>query len=322
MVLATYPTSLDIDEHYLSMMFYSCAQEEPDTIFRVFPSKEIDERAAVACKSTERSGVRDDYCITALLNPEEEGSAYKEILTKTLQRIISSSGDPLKLKGRYRQILADSYRKIERRGGSRDRSLCPYMYERPVKDDELASYCRVVKKECYLSIYQMPGYPQCPRYIRRQRKNQLSNARRIVRAGIQKILDEYDLQRQETRGRGVGPWTEPVHKILDRIFTVLSVSDETVDYAHSIVEYIGREGLFQGHPRPIIAASIAYMSAKHTGDALPENDIIELVGCSRTSLRRNFRELRTLLDSDSKKFTQQRRIRRTRKQKKAISRAE
>lgn len=305
------------------MMFYSCALEEPGTVFQVFPTKDVTERAAITCTRTVRDGVEDDFCITALLTSEEEGSAYEEILNSTLERILKTKSDSTKRSTRYRQILSDSYRKIERRGGSRDRSLCPYKYERPVKGDKLTSYCRVVKKQCYLTIYEMSGYPQCPRYIRRERQIQLANARRLVRAGINRILEDYDQERQKSKKLKPGAWSEPVHAILERLFAILSVSPETEDYSHRIVEYVGKEGLFQGHPRPIIAASIAYYSAKQVGDSLPENDIIELVGCSRTSLRRNYRELRNLLSSDDKKLPQhKRRQRRTSSQEKAVSRAE
>jgi hypothetical protein len=305
------------------MMYYGSVPQDRGISFQVFPSKEVKERAAVACSRTMRDGAEDDICITVLLTAEEEGPAYEEILIKTLQRITKASGNLANRKRRYRQILSDSYRKIERRGGSRDQSLCPYMYERPIDADELTSFCRVVKKQCYLTIYEMPGYPQCPRYIRRQRQNQLANARQLVRAGIQRILEDYDQERQKFKDSKPGSWTEPVHSILDRLFAILEVETETEEYAHKIVEYVGQEGLFQGHPRPIIAASIAYYSAKQTGDSLPENDIIELVGCSRTSLRRNYRELRNLLSSDEKKLPQYKhRRRRSTPPKKAITRAE
>lgn len=314
---------MEIDTEQLSMMFFNCAPEETGHIFKVFPSKDVTERAAVACTRSLRDGVEDDICITALLTAEEEGSVYEEILTSTLQRLLKSKGDPAKKQRRYRQILSDSYRKIERRGGSRDRSLCPYMYERPIRDDEITSFCRVVKKQCYLTIYEMPGYPHCPRYIRRQRQIQLANARQLVRAGIQRILEDHDQQRQDAKHHKPGTWSEPIHTILDRIFAVLSLSEKTEDLSHNIVEHVGKEGLFQGHPRPIVAASIAYYAAKQTGDSLPENDIIELVGCSRTSLRRNYRELRNLLGSDIKKLPIQKpRRRRTTTQDKAVTRAE
>jgi hypothetical protein len=303
-------------------MYYSCAPEGNGTSFQVFPNKEVKERAAITCTRTKREGADDDICLTVLLTAEEEASAYEEILYKTLQRIIKTAGNPANRKRRYRQILSDSYRKIERRGGSRDQSLCPYMYERPIKNSELTSFCRVVKKQCYLTIYEMPGYPQCPRYIRRQRQIQLTNARQLIRAGIQRILEDYDNERQKFKDQKPGSWGEPVHAILDRLFAILEVETETEEYAHNIVEYVSQEGLFQGHPRPIIAASIAYYSAKQTGDSIPENDIIELVGCSRTSLRRNYRELRTLLSSDEKKLPQHKRRRRTTAQKKAHTRAE
>jgi hypothetical protein len=190
---------LELDTEQLSMMFFNCAPEETGHIFKVFPSKDVTERAAVACTRSLRDDIEDDLCITVLLTAEEEGSVYEEILTSTLQRLLKSKGDPVKNQRRYRQILSDSYRKIERRGGSRDRSLCPYMYERPIRDDEITSFCRVVKKQCYLTIYEMPGYPQCPRYIRRQRQIQLANARQLVRAGIQRILEDHDQQRQDAK---------------------------------------------------------------------------------------------------------------------------
>jgi hypothetical protein len=303
-------------------MYYSCAAEGNGDSFQVFPSKEVKERAAVACTRTTREGAEDDVCITVFLTSEEEGTAYQEILDNTLQRITKTSGNPANQKRRYRQILSDSYRKIERRGGSRDQSLCPYMYEKPLKGGKLTSFCRVVKKQCYLTIYEMSGYPQCPRYIRRQRQIQLVNARQLIRAGIRRILEDYDHERQKFKDSKPGTWSEPVHAILDRLFAILEVETETEEYAHSIVEYVGQEGLFQGHPRPIIAASIAYYSAKQTDDSIPENDIIELVGCSRTSLRRNYRELRTLLNSDEKKLPQHKRRRRTTSQEKTLTRAE
>jgi hypothetical protein len=314
---------LDFSFEHLSMMFYNCALEEPGTVFQVFPTKDVTERATIVCKRIIRDGVEDDFCIVVLLTSEEEGSAYKEILNSTLERILKAKSASSKRPRRYREILSDSYRKIERRGGSRDRSLCPYKYERPVKGDKLISYCRVVKKQCYLTIYEMSGYPQCPRYIRRERQIQLANARQLVRAGINRILEDYDRQRQESGSHKPGAWSEPVHAILDRLFAILSVSSETEDYSHNVVDYVGKEGLLQGHPRPIIAASIAYYSAKQTGDSLPENDIIELVGCSRTSLRRNYRELRSLLSSDDKKLPQLKgRQRRISTQEKSVTRAE
>jgi hypothetical protein len=304
-------------------MYYTCAPQDNGTSFQVFPFQEVKERAAVACTRTTREGAEDDICITVLLTAEEEGTAYEEILNNTLERIVTTSVNSSNRKRRYRQILSDSYRKIERRGGSRDQSLCPYMYERPIKNDELTSFCRVVKKQCYLTIYEMPGYPQCPRYIRRQRQIQLTNARQLVRAGIRRILEDYDHERQKFKDQKPGVWSEPVHAILDRLFAILEVQPETEEYAHNVVEHVGKEGLFQGHPRPIIAASIAYYSAKQVGDPIPENDIIELVGCSRTSLRRNYRELRTLLTSDEKKLPQHKRRRRTAStKKKAATRAE
>lgn len=297
-VLAKHPASLQIDPDYLSMMYYSCAQDELGTIFQVFPTKEVTERAAVTCMRALRDGMENDFCITALLNKEEEGSVYEEILTKTLNRVLKTKVQPARRSRRYKEILSDSYRKIERRGGSRDQSLCPYMYERPITNGDLVHFCRVVKKQCYLTRYEMTGYPQCPRYIRRQRQIQIENARQLVRAGIQRILEEHDQARQKETGVKAGAWTEPVHTILNRLFAVLDLSSDTETLAHKILDKVGREQLFQGHPRPIVAASIAYYSAKQTGDSLPENDIIELVGCSRTSLRRNYRELRTVLTSD------------------------
>ncbi len=107
------------------------------------------------------------------------------------------------------------------------------------------------------------------------------------------------------------------------MFAILEVKPETEQYAHNVVEHVGKGGLFQGHPRPIIAASIAYYSGKQTNDSIPENDIIELVGCSRTSLRRNYRELRSILGSDEKKFPKYKRRRRQKTtQEKSITRAE
>jgi hypothetical protein len=304
------------------MMYYGSAPQDGGATFHVFPSNEVKERAAIACTRITREGAEDDICLTVLLTAEEEGDAYKEILLKTLQRITTTKGNPANRKRRYRQILSDSYRKIERRGGSRDQSLCPYMYERPIKDGEMTSFCRVVKKQCYLTIYEMPGYPHCPRYVRRQRQNQLVNARQLTRAGIQRILEDHDQERQKFKGKQPSAWTEPIHAILDRLFAILEVEPATDEYAHNVVEYVGQEGLFQGHPRPIVAASIAYYSAKQTGDSIPENDIIELVGCSRTSLRRNFRELRNLLGSDEKKLPQYKRRRRATSKEKAVTRAE
>lgn len=196
------------------------------------------------------------------------------------------------------------------------------MYERPVDDDKLASYCRVVKKPCYLTIYEMKGFPQCPRYIRRQRRIQLANARRIVHAGIQRILEEVDSKRQFQKEREPSSWTEPVHAIIDHLFSVLPVKDETIDFAHRIIDEVGQKGLFQGHPRPIIAASIAFLCAKQMGDDVPENDIIELVGCSRTSLRRIYRELTALLAAEKRQKAQPRRRKGRRQMKQAVSRAE
>jgi hypothetical protein len=303
------------------MMYYSCAQDEPGANFQVFPTKEVTERAAVTCIRGLYDGVENDFCITALLTQEEEGSVYEEILTNTLQRVLNTKVQAPRRPRRYREILADSFRKIERRGGSRDQSLCPYIYERPLTDEDLVHFCRVVKKQCYLTRYEMKGYPQCPRYIRRQRQIQIENARQLVRAGIQRILEEHDQARQKGADVKPGAWTEPVHTILDRLFAVLDLSTDTEALAHKILNQVGKDRLFQGHPRPIVAASIAYYSAKQTGDSLPENDIIDLVGCSRTSLRRNYRELRTLLNSDST-LTQPKQRRRTTQTSKSISRAE
>jgi hypothetical protein len=277
-------------------MFYSCAQEEPDRVFQVFPSSEVDVRAAAVYTRTKRSGARDDFCLVAFLDPEEEGSAYQEVLQSTLERVIAAGGEASDQGKQCHSILADAFRRIRRPGGSRERALCPYTYERPV-DEEFVSYCRVVKKPCYLRIYSMTGFPQCPRYVRKQRRLQLANARRIVRAGIQRILDDADEKRQLPKGRRTEAWTEPVGAILDRLFTVLPVSEATSTLSRRLVQEIHRKGAFQGHPRPIVAASIAYLAAKLTGDHVPENDIIELVGCSRTSLRRNYRELHDYLNA-------------------------
>jgi hypothetical protein len=283
-----------VDQQKLALMFYSCAQEKPDTVFQVFPSSEVDLRAAAAYARTKRSGARDDFCLVAFLDPEEEGAAYQDVLQSTLNRMIAAATDASKQGRQCRAILADAFRKIRRRGGSRERALCPYTYERPI-DEDFVSYCRVVKKPCYLRIYSMAGFPQCPRYVRKQRRTQLANARRIVRAGIQRILDDADEKRQLPKGASARPRIEPVGAILDRLFTVLSVSEETNALSHRIVSEIRQKGVFQGHPRPIVAASVAYLAAKMTGDRVPENDIIELVGCSRTSLRRNYRELHEYL---------------------------
>jgi hypothetical protein len=290
-VLAKYPASLELDIDQLTMIFYSCAQEERNEVFQVFPAVDVNLRAATVYTRANQSGTHDDFCLTVLLQPEEEPSAYQEVLMNVLKRVTKVNGDPPNRRRRYRQILADAFRKIKRRGGFRDQSLCPYTYERPVDDDEIASYCRVVKKTCYLTIYQMAGYPQCPRYIRRQRQTQLANARKILRAGIQRILEESDSERRKP-GKRNGAWTDPIHAILDQLFSVLNVTNDTTELAHHFVDQIQKGGRFQGHPRPIIAASIAYLAAKETGNSIPENDIIELIGCSRTSLRRNCRELR------------------------------
>ena len=302
-------------------MYYSCAQDELGANFQVFPTKEVTERAAVTCIRGFHDGVENDFCITVLLTQEEEGSVYEEILTNTLRRVLNTKVQAPRRPRRYREILADSFRKIERRGGSRDQSLCPYIYERPLTDEALVHFCRVVKKQCYLTRYEMKEYPQCPRYIRRQRQIQLENARQLVRAGIKRILEEHDQARQKDMDVKTGAWTEPVHTILDRLFAVLDLSTDTEDLAHEILNKVGEDRLFQGHPRPIVAASIAYYSAKQTGDSLPENDIIELVGCSRTSLRRNYRELRNLLNSDSTPTTPKQR-RRTTQTPKSLTRAE
>ncbi len=290
-MLAKYPVSLELDVNQLTMMFYSCAQEEPDEVFQVFPSADVNLRAATVYTRTNQSGKQDDFCLTVLLRPEEEPSAYQEVLMNLLKRVIKIDEEPANRRRRYRQILADTFRKIKRRGGFRDQSLCPYTYERPVDDDEIASYCRVVKKTCYLTIYQMAGYPQCPRYIRRQRQAQLANARKILRAGIQRILEDSDAARRKP-GKRNGAWTDPIHAILDKLVSILNVTSDTTELAHQFINQIQKDGRFQGHPRPIVAASIAYLAAKETGNSIPENDIIELIGCSRTSLRRNCRELR------------------------------
>jgi len=285
-VLAKHPKLLSVDYDRLALMFYSCAQVEPGKVFKIFPSREVDIRAAVAYERIDRYEGEEQYCVAVLLSQEEEGTAYQEVLMSILNRVASVDGDQETRTLRYRRILNEAYRRMQRRGGSRERSLCPYMYERPVDGGKVVAYCREVKKPCYLTIYQMSGYLQCPRYIRRQRRIQLRNARRIVRAGIQRILADADRRRS---GRSV--WSTPVHAILDRLFGVLPVSQETIKLAHRLADQVGERGLFQGHPRHIVAASIAYVSAKTTGESISENDIIELVGCSRTSLRRNCREL-------------------------------
>jgi hypothetical protein len=309
-----------VDQQKLALMFYSCAQEKPDTVFQVFPSSEVDVRAAAVYARTKRSGARDDFCLVAFLDPEEEGSAYQEVLQSTLQRVITAGGDASERGRQCHNILADTFRRIRRRGGSRERALCPYTYDRPV-DEEFVSYCRVVKKPCYLRIYSMVGFPQCPRYVRKQRRTQLANARRIVRAGIQRILDDADEKRQLPKGRSTEAWIEPVGAILDRLFAVLPVSEETSTLSRRIVNEIRQKGVFQGHPRPIVAASIACLAAKLTGDKVPENDIIELVGCSRTSLRRNYRELHDYLNAGAlgRNLPSTKRIRQRRR---AVSRAE
>ena len=293
-VLAKYPRRLNVDYHRLALMFYSCAQVEPGRVFRVFPSRDVDIRAAMAYERVDRFGGEDQYCVMVLLGPEEEATAYQDVLMSTLHQISSVEGDSEKRAPRYRRILDEAYRLIQRRGGSRDRSLCPYMYERPVGGGEVASYCREVKKPCYLTIYQMPGYLQCPRYIRRQRRIQLQNARRLVRAGIQRILADAD-RMSGNREDGKLAWSTSVHAVLDRLFSILPVSQDTIKLAHRLTDQIGERGLLQGHPRHIVAASIAYVSAKNTGDNLSESDVTELVGCSHTSLRRNCRELIEIL---------------------------
>lgn len=293
-ILAKVPSKIEIDHSQLTLMFYSLVQAESGTTFQVFPQGDVYQRAATIHSRRVKGGVEDDFCVTVLLTPEEEGTAYKDVLTKTMQRILSTEKIATKQRRQYRRILADTFRKIQRRGGSRDRSLCPYMYEKPIGDGEIASFCRVVKKRCYLTIYQMPGYLQCPRYLRRERQKQLANARQIVRAGIQQILDEYDKKRPQTMSNSSKTWTEPIRAIITRLFTVLPVSEETVQNANQLVTLIEQRNLFQGHPRPILAAAIAYLAAKQTDNIIPENDIIELVGCSRTSLRRNYRELLNL----------------------------
>ena len=117
-VLAKHPASLQVNLEHLSMMYFSCAQDEPGTIFQVFPTKEVAERAAVTCMRAIQDGMENDFCITALLAKEEEGSVYEEILTNTLNRVLKTKVLSTRRARRYKEILADSYRKIERRGGS------------------------------------------------------------------------------------------------------------------------------------------------------------------------------------------------------------
>jgi DNA-binding FadR family transcriptional regulator len=58
------------------------------------------------------------------------------------------------------------------------------------------------------------------------------------------------------------------------------------------------------------------------GDDIPENDIIELIGCSRTSLRRNYKELNALLATETRQKAQPRRRKSRRQIKQAVTRAE
>ena len=283
-----------MDRQELAQIFYSCAMVNRDTVFRIFPSTDVSLRAAAAFRRIRKFGAENYYCLIVLLRSEEEPTAYQSVLLSTIQKVVDVEGDTKARMRKYRQTLIEMSREIKRRGGSRDKSICPFLYERSSHQDELLSFCRVVKKPCYLTKYQMPGFPQCPRYIRRQRRKQLANARRIVRAGIQRILTKADEHRTQTDSEQKS-WGEPIHAILDHLFTFLPVSQATKDLSSRITELISRKGSFQGVPRPIIAASIAYLSAKQVGDDLNENDIIELVGCSLTSLRRNSRELSTFL---------------------------
>ncbi len=273
-----------------------------DTVFRVFPSSDVSLRAAAAFRRIKKFGAENYYCLIVLLRSEEEPTAYQSVLLSTIQRVVEVEGNTKERIRKYRHILIDMSMEIKRRGGSRDKSICPFLYERPSRQNEIIPFCRVVKKPCYLTKYEMSGFPQCPRYIRRQRRKQLANARRIVRAGIQRILTKADEHRSQT-GSEQKSWSEPIHAILDHLFTVLSVSQATKDLSSNITELIREKGIFQGVPRPIIAAAIAYLSAKQVGDDLNENDIIELVGCSLTSLRRNCRELSALF-ADAKLQTQ------------------
>ena len=273
-----------------------------DTVFRVFPSSDVSLRAAAAFRRIKKFGAENYYCLIVLLRSEEEATAYQTVLLSTIQSVVDVEGDTEERIRKYQRVLIDMSREIKRRGGSRDKSMCPFLYERPAPQNEMASYCRVVKKPCYLKTYQMPGFHHCPRYIRRQRRKQLANARKIVRAGIQRILAKADEQRSQTASEQQS-WCEPIQAILDHLFTFLLVSQATKDLSYKVTELINEKRVFQGVPRPIIAASIAYLSAKQVGDNLNENDIIELVGCSITSLRRNCRELSHLL-TDAKQQTQ------------------
>ncbi len=283
-----------MDRQELAQIFYGCAVVNRDTVFRVFPSTDVSLRAAAAFRRIKKFGAENYYCLIVLLRSEEEPTAYQTVLLSTIQKIIAIEGDKKERIRKYRRILIEMSREIKRRGGSRDKSICPFLYERSSDQGEMASFCRVVKKPCYLTKYQMPGFPQCPRYVRRQRRKQLANARRIVRAGIQRILSKADEHRSQKVSEQKS-WSEPIHAILDHLFTFLPVSRTTKDLSSNITELISEKGSFQGVPRPIIAASIAFISAKHTGDRLSENDLIELVGCSLTALRRNCRELSPLL---------------------------
>ncbi|MFX1562154.1 MAG: cyclin family protein [Promethearchaeota archaeon] len=321
-MLAKHPTKLELDSKQLAMMFYSCAKEETDEVFQIFPSSDVDLRAAAAYRRIQRGGKKDDFCVVAFLLVEEEGTAYQEVLMSTLQEMIEVRGDSANRRQAYRKILSNAYKQIKRRGGYRDKSLCPYMYERPLDNDKLASFCRVVKKPCYLSIYEMQSFTRCPRYLRRQRKIQLANARRIVHAGIQRILEKADSKRQMEKDQDASSWTEPIHEIIEHLFSVFQVKDTTIEFAHQIIDEVGQKRLVQGHPRPIVAASIAYLCAKQMGDDVPENDIIELVGCSRTSLRRNYSELIDLLAEEKNRNVQPRRRKGSRQIKRAISKAE
>ncbi len=291
-----------MDRQELAQIFYGCALLNRDTVFRVFPSTDVSLRAAAAFRRIKKFGAENYYCLIILLHPEEEATAYQTVLLSTMQSVVDVEGNTKERIRKYRRILIDMSTEIKRRGGSRDKSLCPFLYERPTCQNEMASYCRVVKKPCYLKRYQMPSFHQCPRYIRRQRRQQLANARRIVRAGIQRILTKADEQRNLSAHEQQS-WSEPIHAILDHLFTFLPVSRAAKDLSSSIIELIREKHIFQGVPRQIIAAAIAYLSAKQVGDNLNENDIIELVGCSVTSLRRNCRELSPLL-ADEKAQTQ------------------
>jgi hypothetical protein len=292
---------LDVNRQELAQIFYGCALLNRDTVFRVFPSSDVSLRAAAAFRRIKKFGSENYYCLIILLHPEEEATAYQAVLLSTIQNVVNVEGDTKERVRKYRRILIDMSTEIKRRGGSRDKSMCPFLYERPTRQNEMALYCRVVKKPCYLKTYQMPGFHQCPRYIRRQRRRQLANARRIVRAGIQRILAKADEQRSQSASEQQ-TWSEPIHAILDHLFTFLPVSAATKDLSSSIIKIISEKRIFQGVPRQIIAASIAYLSAKEVGDNLNESDIIELVGCSLTSLRRNCRELSPLL-ADAKEQT-------------------